>query len=327
MKKPAALPMRSRVFDDKSLALGRQRSLWQDAARRFRQNWLAVGGLIVVIVFLVLAIVGPHIAPYDFLEQNIVKAFQGPSAEHFLGTDDLGRDVFSRMLHGARTAALVAFFTTFISLVIGILVGAWSGIHGGRIDELLMWFSDLIQAMPGLLLVILINTTLRRPVINAFDQMYMQTRNPFFLNTLWLDYVLVFSALALIAWPGLARLIRGQVMSINEEDYVLAARALGASEWHIMLRHVVPNAMGPLIVAVTASMGGAVTLEAGLSFLGIGIQPPNASWGSMLEEGRRLWQVFPHLMLIPAATIGIIQVAFVFLGDGLNDALDPRRNS
>lgn len=317
----------SRVVDDGSIFIGEQRSLWQDAARRFRRNWLAVGGLLIVVCFLVLATIGPHIAPYDFLEQNIVKAFQGPSAEHSLGTDDLGRDIFSRMLHGARTAALVAFSTTAISLVIGVLVGAWSGIRGGLADEFMMWISDLIQAMPGLLLVILINTTLRRPIVNWFDTLYEQTKNPFFLNTLWLDYVLVFSALALIGWPGLARLVRGQVLSINEEDYVLAARALGASEWHIMLRHVIPNALGPLIVAVTAGMGGAIFLEAGLSFLGIGIQPPNASWGSMLEEGRRYWQIFPHLMLIPAVTIGIVQVAFVFLGDGLNDALDPRRNS
>jgi peptide/nickel transport system permease protein len=317
----------SRVVDDGSIFAGEQRNLWQDAARRFSRNWLAVAGLAVIAVFLFLALIGPHAAPYDFLEQNIVKAYQGPSAEHYLGTDDLGRDIFSRMLHGARTAALVAFFTTIISLVIGILVGGWSGIRGGRTDQFLMWISDLIQAMPGLLLVILINTTLRRPIVNWFDVLYEQTRNPFYLNTLWLDYVLVFSALALIGWPGLARLIRGQVLSINEEDYVLAARALGASEGHIMLRHVIPNALGPLVVAVTAGMGGAILLEASLSFLGIGIQPPNASWGSMLEEGRRYWQIFPHLMLIPAVTIGIVQVAFVFLGDGLNDALDPRRIS
>ena len=317
----------SRVVEDGSIFVAAQRNLWQDAARRFRRNWLAVAGLAVVFLFLFLALIGPHVAPYDFLDQNIVEAYQGLSAEHWLGTDDLGRDVFSRMLHGARTAALVAFFTTIISLVIGVLVGGWSGIRGGRIDQFLMWISDLIQAMPGLLLVILINTTLRRPIVNWFDSLYEQTRNPFYLNTLWLDYVLVFSALALIGWPGLARLIRGQVLSLSEEDYVLAARALGASEAHIMLRHVIPNALGPLIVAVTAGMGGAVLLEASLSFLGIGIQPPNASWGSMLEEGRRYWQIFPHLMLIPAVTIGIVQVAFVFLGDGLNDALDPRRNS
>ncbi len=317
----------ARVVEDRSIFVGEQRNLWQDAARRFRRNWLAVAGFFLVMLFLVLAIIGPHIAPYDFLDQNIVEAYQGFSSEHWLGTDDLGRDVFSRMLHGARTAALVAFFTTIISLIIGVLVGGWSGIRGGRTDQFLMWISDLIQAMPGLLLVILINTTLRRPIVNWFDTLYEQTRNPFYLNTLWLDYVLVFSALALIGWPGLARLIRGQVLSLSEEDYVLAARALGASELHIMLRHVIPNALGPLVVAVTAGMGGAVLLEASLSFLGIGIQPPNASWGSMLEEGRRYWQIFPHLMLIPAVTIGIVQVAFVFLGDGLNDALDPRRNS
>ena len=327
MRPPSSGAKVSRVVDDGSIFVGEQRNLWQDAARRFRKNWLAVAGFAVILLFLLLALVGPHVAPYDFLEQNIMKAFQGASSEHVLGTDDLGRDVFSRMLHGARTAALVAFFTTIISLTIGVLVGGWAGIRGGKIDQFLMWISDLIQAMPGLLLVILINTTLRRPIVNWFDSLYEQTKNPFYLNTLWLDYVLVFSALALIGWPGLARLVRGQVLSINEEAYVLAARALGASERHIMLRHIIPNAMGPLVVAVTAGMGGAVLLEASLSFLGIGIQPPNASWGSMLEEGRRYWQIFPHLMLIPAITIGLVQVAFVFLGDGLNDALDPRRNS
>lgn len=302
------------------------RSLWNDAARRFRKNRLAVAGLIIIILFILAAIFGPVISPYDFLEQDILTSLEGPSAEHLLGTDDLGRDIFSRLLFGARTAALVAFSTTAISLLVGVLVGTWAGIQGGRVDQFLMWISDLVQAIPSLLLVILINSALRRPIINWFDQLYEQTRNPFFLNTIWLDYVLVFSALALIAWPGLARLIRGQVMSVNEEDFVLAARALGSSELNIMLRHVIPNSLGPLVVAVTANLGSAVVLEAGLSFLGIGIQPPNASWGSMLSESLRLWQAFPHLMLSPAITIGIIQVAFVFLGDGLNDALDPRRN-
>ena len=225
MRPPSSGAKVSRVVDDGSIFVGEQRNLWQDAARRFPKNWLAVAGFAVILIFLLLALVGPHVAPYDFLEQNIVKAFQGASSEHILGTDDLGRDVFSRMLHGARTAALVAFFTTIISLTIGVLVGGWSGIRGGRTDEFLMWISDLIQAMPGLLLVILINTTLRRPIVNWFDSLYEQTKNPFYLNTLWLDYVLVFSALALIGWPGLARLVRGQVLSINEEDYVLAARA------------------------------------------------------------------------------------------------------
>jgi ABC-type dipeptide/oligopeptide/nickel transport system permease subunit len=302
-----------------------QRTWRGDAIRRFRKNWLAVGGLITIIIFLVAALLGPYITPYDFLEQDIVSALQGPSAEHLLGTDELGRDIFSRLLFGARTAALVAFSTTAISLVVGISIGTWAGLQGGKVDQFLMWVSDMVQAIPGLLLVMLINTSLRRPIINWFDVLYQQTRNPFFLNTTWLDFVLVFSALALIGWPGLARLIRGQVLSVSQEDYVLAARAMGATQRQILLQHVIPNSLGPLIVAVTAGMGGAIVAEAGLSFLGIGIQPPNASWGSMLNSSLRMWQTFPHLMLSPAITIGIIQVAFVFLGDGLNDALDPRR--
>ena len=304
-----------------------QRGWWADALRRFRQNFLAIGGLIIIIIFLLAAIFGPYITPYDFLEQDILSALKGPSPEHLLGTDELGRDIFSRLLFGARTAALVAFSTTAISLIVGILVGTWAGLQGGKVDQFLMWISDLVQAVPGLLLVMLINTSLRRPIVNWFDVLYEQTRNPFFLNTTWLDFVLVFSALALIGWPGLARLIRGQVLSVSQEDFVLAARSMGASQRQIMMQHVIPNTLGPLIVAVTAGMGGAIVAEAGLSFLGIGIQPPNASWGSMLNSSLRLWQTFPHLMLSPAIAIGIIQVAFVFLGDGLNDALDPRRGN
>jgi peptide/nickel transport system permease protein len=305
----------------------KQRSLWADAVRRFRKNWLAVGGLLIIILFMVAALIGPALAPYDFLEQDIFNTLKGPSAEHVLGTDQLGRDILSRLLYGARTAALVAFSTTAISVVVGILIGTFAGLRGGRADQLLMWVSDLVQAIPGLLLVMMINTTLRRPIINWFDALYDQTKNPFYLNTTWLDFVLVFSALALILWPGLARLIRGQVMSVGQEDYVLAARALGATERQIMFQHMIPNSLGPVVVAVTARMGEAIVMEAGLSFLGIGIQPPNASWGSMLSDSLKLWQSFPHLLISPAMTIGIIQVAFVFLGDGLNDALDPRRSS
>jgi peptide/nickel transport system permease protein len=300
---------------------------WKKAFRRFRKNGLAMAGLVVILLFLFAAIFGPMLAPYDFLEQDLVSALQGPSLKHWLGTDELGRDIFSRLLYGARTAALVAFSTTAISLFIGIVVGTWAGLQGGRLDEFLMWLSDLVQAVPGLLLVMLINTALRRPIVNWFDRLYEQTRNPFYLNTTWLDFVLVFSALALVAWPGFARLVRGQVLSVGKEDYVMAARALGAKEPRLMRNHVVPNSLGPLVVAVTASMGGAIVMEAGLSFLGLGVQPPNASWGTMLSNGLKMWQAFPHVRMGPAITIGLIQVAFVFLGDGLNDALDPRRVS
>lgn len=303
----------------------RNRSLWQDAARRLMKNRLSLGGLIVVLLFLFTAIVGPFLTPYDFLEQNIGGALQTPSREHLLGTDALGRDIFSRMVYGARTAALIALTTTAISLLIGIGVGLASGFLGSRVDASLMWLTDVTMSVPGILLAMLVNTSLKYPFASWFEDMYQRTRNPFFLNTWWLDFVLVFGALALISWPGYARLIRGQVFSVGESMYVEAARAAGASTRRVMLRHIAPNSIGPVIVAVTQGMGAAILLESSLSFLGIGIQPPNASWGSMLSDSLTLWRSYPHLLIAPALTIGVISVAFIYLGDGLNDALNPRQ--
>jgi peptide/nickel transport system permease protein len=301
------------------------RSLWSTALRRLLRNRLSVLGLIIVLLFIFAALFGPAIAPYDFLSQNIDEASQSPSATHWFGTDPLGRDIFSRILYGARTAALVALTTTAISLFIGVALGTAAGFLRGRVDEFVMWITDVTMSLSGLLVAMLVNTALKRPITAWFDQMYIQTKNPAFLNTLWLDYVLVFGALALIGWAGYARLIRGQVLSIGRTLYVEAARSVGATTPRIMSRHIVPNAFGPLIVAVTQGMGGAILAESSLSFLGIGVQPPNASWGSMLADSLELWRTFPHLMLVPAVTIGVIQVAFIFLGDGLNDAFNPRQ--
>ncbi|MEZ4865666.1 MAG: ABC transporter permease [Caldilineaceae bacterium] len=302
------------------------RSLWADAWRRLLKNKLAVVGLCIIVIFLLTAAFGRFVTPYDFLAQDLNHQLEAPSSAHWLGTDALGRDILSRLLYGARTAALVAFTTTVISLFLGVLIGTTAGFAQGRADELLMWLTDVTMSLPGLLMAMLINTALKRPIVNWFDSLYTQTKNPFFLDTWWLDFVLVFGALALIGWPGYARLIRGQVLSISESVYVESARAIGASTLRIMLRHIVPNAMGPLVVAVTAGMGGAIVAESSLSFLGVGIQPPNASWGSMLSDSLSMWRTFPHLMVTPAVTIGLILVAFTFFGDGLNDALNPRQN-
>jgi peptide/nickel transport system permease protein len=302
----------------------RVRNVWVEAWRRLRRNTLSMVGLVIIVLFLFAAIFGRWLAPYDFLEQNIGNQLQPPSAEHWLGTDALGRDIFSRLLYGARTAAIVAFTTTTISLCIGVLVGTTAGFLGGRTDQSLMWLTDVTMSIPSLLLAMLINTALKRPIANWFDDMYTETGNPFFLNTLWLDFVIVFGALALISWPGYARLIRGQVLGISKTVYVESARAVGATTPRVMLRHIVPNAIGPLVVAVTAGIGGVLVLESSLSFLGIGIQPPNASWGSMLSDSLSLWRSAPHLMVFPAMTIGIILLGFTFFGDGLNDALNPR---
>ncbi len=301
------------------------RTLWQDAGRRLIQNRLSVVGLVILSLFLLAAIFGPYIAPYDFLAQDASRRLQGPSADNWLGTDALGRDIFSRLLFGARTAALVAAITTVISLLLGVSLGTAAGFLGGRVDAFIMWVTDVTMSIPGLLLAMLVNTALLYPIQRWFDERYQATRNPFYLNTLWLDFVLVFGTLALIAWPEFARLIRGQVLSIGHMPYIEAARSIGTSSPSIMRRHIVPNALGPVVVAVTQGMGGAIVLESSLSFLGIGVQPPNASWGSMLADSLSLWTTEPHLMIAPAATIGIITVAFVFVGDGLNDALNPRQ--
>ena len=302
-----------------------RRNLWKEALHRLFLNRLATLGLIVVVLFILAGLLGPYITPYDFLEQEIDNALANPTAQHWLGTDALGRDILSRLLHGARTAAFVGFFTTAISLVIGIVLGGIAGYVRGLADEFLMWLTDVTMSVPGLLLAMLMNTALKRPIAAWFDDMYMQTKNPFYLDTLWLDFVLVFGALAFISWPGFARLLRGQVLSVRETLYVEAARAIGVDERRILTHYIIPNAIGPIIVTVTAGVGGAITLESGLSFLGIGVQPPNASWGSMLSDSFSLWISFPHLMIIPAATIGVIVFAFTFLGDGLNDALNPRQ--
>lgn len=301
------------------------RTLWQDARRRLLQNRLARFGLLVLGVFLLAAIFGPYIAPHDFLAQDISRQMQGPSSENWLGTDALGRDIFSRLLHGARTAALVAAITTVVSLVIGVALGTMAGFLGGRVDGFVMWLTDVTMSVPGLLLAMLVNTALLYPVQRWFNARFEETRNPMYLNTLWLDFVLVFGTLALIAWPEFARLIRGQVLTIGHMPYIEAARSIGAPPSGIMRHHIVPNALGPIVVAVTQGMGAAIVLESSLSFLGIGVQPPNASWGSMLADSLTLWTSEPHLMIAPAATIGIITVAFVFVGDGLNDALNPRQ--
>jgi len=303
----------------------RVRSLWRDAFRRLLKNRLSVAGLIVVAIFLFAAAFGPYITPYDFLAQNVKEALQPASPRHLMGTDPLGRDIFSRILYGARTALLVGFTVTAISLTIGVPLGSLAGFRGGRVDSFIMWLTDIIMSVPGILLAMVVSTSFKRPIAGWFDRMYTQTRNPFYLNTLWLDFVLVFGALAFISWPVYCRLIRGQVLSLQKLQYVEAARMVGGTTRGIILHHLIPNAMGPIVVAVTAGIGGAILLESSLSFLGVGVQPPNASWGSMLNSSLSMWRTYPHLLVWPAIVIGMIQISFTFLGDGLNDALNPRQ--
>jgi ABC-type dipeptide/oligopeptide/nickel transport system permease subunit len=299
-------------------------SLWRDAWDRLIKNKLAVAGLVMVLVLFLAAIFGPYLTPYDFLSQNLDDRNLPMSWAHWFGTDDLGRDVFSRVLYGARTAFFVAIVVTIIAVIIGAALGVLAGYLGGKTDRFIMWLSDVTMSIPNLLLVVVINTSIKPPLARWMEAQYLETLNPIYRNTMWVDFILVFGSMALITWPPYARLMRAQVLSIRSRPYVTAAKAIGLPARQIMWRHIAPNALGPLIVAVSAGLGTAMVLESAFSFLGVGVTPPIPSWGNMISDGLRVWQHYPHLLAAPAAVLGLATVAFSFVGDGLNDALNPR---
>ena len=291
---------------------------------RLRRRPMAVAGMTVATLFVLVAIFAPLIAPYDPADTNFDAVLQHPSSAHIMGTDDLGRDVFSRVVFGTRTAFLVAVIVTFIAVLIGLVLGAVAGFFGNPFDRVIMWLTDVTMSVPNLLLVVVINASLKTPITRWMEAQYLATLNPFYRQTVWVDFLLVFGSMALISWPPYARLVRAQVLSIRNRPYVMAAQALGLSNWLIILRYIVPNALGPLIVSVSAGLGTAMVLESAFSFLGVGVNPPTPSWGNMISDGLRVWQHYPHLLAAPAAVLGLASVAFSFLGDGLNDALNPR---
>lgn len=299
-------------------------SLWRDAWQRLVRNKLAVVGLAMILVLAFAAAFGPMLTPYDFLSQDLDARNLIPSLAHLFGTDDLGRDVFSRVLYGSRTAFLVAVVVTAIAVSIGTTLGAIAGFFGGFADRLIMWLTDMTMSVPNLLLVVVINASLKTPLSQWMEAQYLATLNPIFRETVWIDFILVFGSMALISWPPYARLVRAQVLSIRSRPYITAAQALGLTNRIILTRYVVPNAIGPLIVSVSAGLGTAMVLESAFSFLGVGVNPPTPSWGNMISDGLRVWQHYPHLLAAPAIVLGLATVAFSFLGDGLNDALNPR---
>lgn len=298
--------------------------LWSDAWQRLIANRFAIAGMVILVVLVVVALFGPWLTPYDYLSQSLEMRNQGPSWTHWFGTDDLGRDVLARIIYGTRTAFFVAIVVTVISLVIGVGLGVVAGYAGGRVDAFIMWLTDVTMSIPNLLLVVVINASLKPPLVGWLDEMFLATRNPLFRNTAIIDFILVFGSMALILWPPYCRIVRAQVLSIRERSYVTAARALGLPPRTILTRYILPNAMGPVIVAVSAGIGSAMVLESAFSFLGVGVRPPVPSWGNMISDGLRVWKSYPHLLAAPAIVLGIATVAFSFLGDGLNNALNPR---
>ena len=270
------------------------------APRRVRRWSLAVGGSMVLLV-LIAALVGPALAPYPPNEQLLELRLQTPNGEHVLGLDELGRDVLSRLLFGARVSLAVGVAVVVLAGALGTLIGALSGYAGGAVDATLMRLTDVVLAFPGILLAIALVAVLG-PALSH-----------------------VVLALAVIGWVGYARLVRGQVLKLREEEFVLAARAAGIPARRVVLRHVLPNVLPLLVVQATLGMAGAVLAEAGLSFLGLGQPPPGSSWGAMVNAGRAHLLDAPHVALFPGLAIVWTVLGLNFLGDGLVDALDPRR--
>ena len=295
--------------------------------RRLVRNRMAMVGLAIIAVFVFIAIFGEMIAPYDPVRQDLLAAKQTPSSDHWLGTDELGRDMFSRILTGARTAMLVATFTTFLAAGIGTVIGLISAYGGGFIDTVMMRLADLLLAFPAFLLAAFINATLRSPVTTQMEKLSDFTGLDFLSNRLLIDFFLIFGALAIISWSGYARLIRGQVLSLREQEFVEAARSMGASTRTILFKHILPNSFAPIVVAVSVNFGNAILAESALSYLGVGIQPPTPSWGQMINQNLSQWRYFPHLVIGPGAALALLILAFNFFGDGVADALNPRRTS
>jgi peptide/nickel transport system permease protein len=258
-------------------------------------------GAAIVLVIAVLAIVGPAITPVDPSVQNLPLRLEGPSLAHPFGLDELGRDVFARMLVGARISFFVAIVVVGVSAVVGTLLGAVAGYFGGWVDDLISRVTDTLMAFPGLLLAIALVAVLGPSLTNAL------------------------LALTAIGWVGFARLVRGQVLRAREFEYVQAARALGATTSRVLLRHVVPSAVPAIVVQATLGMAGTVISEAALSFLGLGVQPPTPSWGTMLSGGRVHLLDAPHLTVFPGVAIALLVLGFNFLGDGLRDFTDPKQ--
>ena len=303
------------------------RSLWGDAWRRLLRNKLSMVGLGIFVLLLIIAVVGPYITPYDYLDQDLDRIAEPPSADHWFGTDQLGRDYLSRVLYGARTAVLVALVVTFISNSLGIVVGAIAAYAGGKVDLILMYMTDVMMCFPALFFAILVNSTLKVPLSNLFEKWYQQTGWGFLTNTVYLDLMIVFGALGLVGWPQTARMIRSQILSLRERDYVLAAQTVGCPNRRIIWSYLIPNGLSPVIVNLTLGFAGAMISESSLSYLGIGIRPPGASWGAMIADNLQYWRTEPHLVAVPGIVLAIVTLGINFLGDGLNDALNPRSDN
>ncbi len=303
-------------------------SLWKDAWKRLLKNKLAVFGLIVVALMTIAVIIGPAIIKwttgytYDFIppDGDLIKSFP-PSLQHPMGTDDSGRDILARVLQGGRISLMVGVISTIVSLIVGVSYGATAGYLGGRIDNFMMRVVDIIYAIPYILIVIVLLSVFGGP---NTPQWIQAISNSIGGGQGLSQIILLFFALGLVSWLTMARVVRGQILSLKNQEFVLAARATGVSTPGIIFRHLVPNALGPVIVYATLTIPSVMLSEAFLSFLGIGVQAPFASWGSLAADGIKNISVFPWQLIFPGVTMALTLFSLNFLGDGLRDALDPQ---
>ncbi len=297
-----------------------QSSMWLDALRRFRGNRLAVAAAVFIILLTLLAIFAPMVIPYTYRSQNYTAINVSPSLSHPLGTDQLGRDMFSRLVFGARISLSVGVVVQIVIVLIGVPVGLAAGFYGGIIDNALMRVVDVMYAMPSLLFVIIIMTFLRGELNQPGNGVIKSIAE---LDTKLGGLLGVFIGLGLISWLTVSRIVRAQTLSLKQKEFVEAAHGSGATSARIMFRHILPNTMAPIIVTVTLGIPRAILYEAGISFLGLGVTPPTPSWGLMISEAIRYLRSYPYMLLFPAIALSVTVLAFNFLGDGLRDALDP----
>lgn len=275
-------------------------SAWKDAWQRLQKNKVAMAGLYVMLFLGVMAVIGPYLSGFDYFSNNLSNTNQKPSLTHWFGTDDFGRDMFTRTWMGARISLQVGIYAALIDLFIGVVYGGIMGYFGGRVDNVMNKIAEVLYSIPYLLVVIIL--------IVVFEP----------------SMFTIVLALGLTGWVNMAWIVRGQIMQLKNQEYVLASQSLGAGSFRILFKHLIPNAMGPIIVTLTLSVPSAIFAEAFLSFLGLGIQQPAASWGSMIDDALTSWRIYPWRMLFPAFFISLTMLAFNVFGDGLRDALDPK---
>lgn len=287
----------------------------------YRYQKPAFIGLLIIIALVVTAIFAPWMAPYGYRDRDLDRTNLGPCWAHPLGTDELGRDQLSRIIWGARTAAFVVVVTLILSTPLGIVLGAISGYFGGWVDTLIMRVADVMFAYPGFLFILFLAATIQ-PRIDGW------ARNVDFLASVvkggYINYIVVTIALSAVGWAGTARLVRSLFLKLKKEEFVTAAKAIGATDRRIVFRHILPNALPPIIVSLSMSAGGIILTEASLSFLGIGIRPPNPSWGAMIYTGYMFWRTRPWMIWGPGGMLALAIFAFNFLGDGLNAIFNPK---